>query len=270
MVYWSIMQKPDAKRNHLLRKSAFLFALFLRLPTCFLARMNESRIRAFLFRSLFSDTLDLVQGLYQFQQRLSFRISVFNGLQKASADMRPATSNLAVQFFIGHVRVSDDCSGVISEQTFCHIPGSGGRKVIGYHRWPDSRQSAPQIRLLTLLCPLDQLFDERFIHVEDITLHNSVDHPLIQRQQGICRTFVEIFQRRRSHRKSFVAEHPRLTFQGDGILHFIRNYFGNKRGVITSSAADRIKHISRGGSRNNAAQRVRGIGIFGAFEMNAA
>ncbi len=29
MVYWSIMQKPDAKRNHLLRKSAFLFALFL-------------------------------------------------------------------------------------------------------------------------------------------------------------------------------------------------------------------------------------------------
>ena len=119
--------------------------------------MNESRIRAFLFRSLFSDTLDLVQGLYQFQQRLSFRISVFNGLQKASADMRPATSNLAVQFFIGHVRVSDDCSGVISEQTFCNIPGPGRRKVISCHRRTDSRQSAPQIRLLTLLCPLDQL-----------------------------------------------------------------------------------------------------------------
>ena len=103
---------------------------------------------------------------------------------------------------------------------------------------PDSRQSAPQIRLLTLLCPLDQLFDERLIHMENIALHNPVDHPLIQRQQGICRTFVEIFQRRRSHRKSLVAEHPRLTFQGDGILHFIRNHFGNERGVITGSAAD--------------------------------
>ena len=101
--------------------------------------------------------LGAYEFLYNFQQRLSFSISVFNGLQKASPDMRPATGNLAVQFFIGCVRVSDDGSGVISEQTFCNIPGSGWRKVIGYHRWPDSRQSAPQIRLLTLLCPLDQL-----------------------------------------------------------------------------------------------------------------
>ena len=174
--------------------------------------------------------------------------------------MSPATGDLAVQFFIGHVRVSDDGSGVISEQTFCDIPGSGRRKVKGDHRRSDSSQSAPHVCLFTLLCPLDHQFDERFIHVEDITLHNSVDHPLIQRQQGICRTFVEIFQRRRSHRKSFVAEHPRLTFQRDGILHFIRNHLGDERDIITSSAADRIKHISPGGSRNNTAQRVRGIG----------
>ena len=119
--------------------------------------MKESGIRSLFFCPLFCNTLNPVQGLYHFQRSLSFRISAFNGLQKASPDMRPATGNLAVQFFIGCVRVSDDGSGVISEQTFCNIPGSGWRKVIGYHRWPDSRQSAPQIRLLTLLCPLDQL-----------------------------------------------------------------------------------------------------------------
>ena len=200
--------------------------------------MKESGIRSLFFCPLFCHTLNPVQGLYQFQRSLCFRISAFNSLQKTSADMSPATGDLAVQFFIGHVRVSDDCSGVISEQTFCDIPGSGRRKVIGNHWRPDSRQSAPQIRLPALLCPLDQLFDERLIHMENIALHNPVDHPLIQRQQGICRTFVEIFQRRRSHRKSLVTEHPRLMFQGDGILHFIRNYFGNERGVITGSAAD--------------------------------
>ena len=53
----------------------------LRLPTCIFPLLKECGFRTLLFRPLFCNTLNLVEFLYNFQQRLSFSISVFNGLQ---------------------------------------------------------------------------------------------------------------------------------------------------------------------------------------------
>lgn len=105
--------------------------------------------------------------------------------------------------------------------------------------------------------------------MKDIALHNPVNHPFIKGQQGIRRAFVEIFQSvDGDHRQSIVAEHPCLAFQRDSISDLIRRHFSYERDVITSSAADLIENISRSGSRNYTAQRIRGIGIFGSLEMN--
>lgn len=82
----------------------------LRLPTCIFPLLLGYGFCTLLFRSFFCNTLNLVEGVYNFQRRLSFCISAFNTLWKAPPDMRPATGNLAVQFFIGRVRISNDCS----------------------------------------------------------------------------------------------------------------------------------------------------------------
>ena len=52
----------------------------LRLPACIFPLLKEGGFRTLLFRPLFCNTLNLVEGLYNFQRRLSFCISAFNSL----------------------------------------------------------------------------------------------------------------------------------------------------------------------------------------------